>query len=89
MTVGELKILLEGVDDDTEVLIPASPLDGFGALFYSPSVEESGWQYTSDEEISEEDLADYPFGVPQFLLVPVGYFEIDSDEENEFIPELN
>lgn len=66
MNVGELKMLLEGVDNSTVVYIPES-LDFTGVL-YSPDVEESGpCTFTKIGDNAEEKgflLAPPYFGQP-------------------------
>jgi len=83
MTVGELKELLEGLDDEMEVLIP---LDSFvyDGKFMSPCIEESGVVQLDnpDNILSPSETT--------FLLVPCGFFDdIDDEFDNEIIPELN
>jgi hypothetical protein len=90
MTVGELKILLEGVDDDTQVLVPMEPIEGFTGAFFSPCMEESkelemGTEDLDEEEINERELLNKPLEhKPAFVLVPCGFFE-----EKEHTHELN
>lgn len=88
MTVGELKELLEGIDDNVEVLIPLDKevADGF---FYSPCFETSG-----EIEVNVDGLEDLDFITEKsFVLVPCGFFGglvDDFDEMDEEInPELN
>jgi len=88
MTVGDLKILLEDMDDHVEVLIPVN-MDEADGLFYSPCVEMSG-----EIEANVDGLEDLEFITEKsFLLVPCGFFgELidDFDEMDEEInPELN
>ena len=88
MTVGELKILLEGIDDHVEGLIPVN-MDEADGFFYSPCFEMSG-----EIESNVDGLEDLEFITERsFLLVPCGFFgELidDFDEMDEEInPELN
>lgn len=91
MTVGELKNLLEGVDDNTEVLIPLNAGDGFDGMFFSPCAEESGIGEMGIVDGDEEDLVEMELlgkktTEQEFLLVPHGFFEI---EEDEIDPQMN
>lgn len=92
MTVGELKILLEGVDDNTEILIPLNAGDGFDGMFFSPCIEDSGASDVGIDDLDEEDEAEMKLlGIvdtsqPTFLLVPRGFFE---EIEDEIDPQMN
>lgn len=81
MNVGQLKQLLEGVDDDVEILIPfdASMFDG---LFYSPCIDESGEGDSITSDFNETGMA----SEKSFLLLPHGFFDEIVDEVD---PELN
>ena len=77
MTVGELKLLLELVDDDLLVLMPAN--GEYDGHFISPCMNESGIVELGDDEDNEDDFE------PSFLLVPHEFFE----EKVGVPPELN
>ena len=88
MKVKELKQLLEGVDDEMDVLIPSS--NEFDGLFFSPCLLDSGVSQMgiadSIEELSEpiDELLSSLIGKEQeeFLLVPCGFFE-EKDHSHE------
>ena len=82
MNVGELKKILEGMDDDVRILIPLDVSSGFTGEFFSPCGEESG-------EITMGMMPDMSDEEDCFLLVPHGFFQIDDENDNDFIPELN
>ena len=91
MTVGELKVLLEGADDSAQVLIPLNAGDGFDGAFFTPCIEESGMGEVGivdgdEEDLQEMELLGKEISKPEFLLVPHGFFEIEEDEIN---PKLN
>lgn len=55
MTVGKLKQLLEGLDDNMKVYIPVS--QEFDGHFYSPCEEDSGEsEFGGDETMSEDEV---------------------------------
>lgn len=91
MTVKELKQMLEGLDENLEVVIPLEPMEGFTGAFFSPCNAESGMIELGTEDLSEEDLAEYELlnkpipQEPSFVLVPCGFFE----EKHGVSPELN
>lgn len=89
MNVGQLKKLLEGVDDSLKVLVPIT--QEFDGRFYSPCSEDSGkttmgtGEYLTEEEEKEMKLLNKP--IPEedaFLLIPCGF-----DEEKDQAHELN
>lgn len=73
MTVGKLKQLLEGLDDEMLVLIPTT--NEFTGEFYSPCNEESG---VGEMGIVEE----VEVTTKEFMLVPCGFFE-EKDHSHE------
>lgn len=92
MKVKDLKQMLEGVDDEMEVLIPMD-MNCFDGMFLHPCIEESGVadmgdDYFEDEEELEEAilLGKTENIIKSFLLVPCGFFDDDVDDFN---PELN
>lgn len=87
MTVGELKKILEGVNEDMQVLVPFTTI--FDGRFYSPCSIESGVaglgtdMYINEEDIKEMELLNKP--IPQedsFLIVPCGFTE-EKDHSHE------
>jgi hypothetical protein len=89
MTVKRLRELLEGVNDNVQVLIPMT--QEFDGAFYSPCSEDSGLTQVgtatdlTEEDIKEMELLNKP--IPEedaFLLIPCGF-----DEEKEHKHELN
>lgn len=89
MTVAQLKKLLEGVDENVQVLIPVS--HEFNGAFYSPCSEDSGLsQMGTDPDLTEEDIKEMELlnkpvpEEPAFLLIPCGF-----GEEKEHRHELN
>lgn len=81
MTVKDLRQLLEGVDDDMQVVIPLEPTEGFTGAFFSPCLHESGEIEMGTEDLSEEDIAEHELlnkpvpAEPSFALVPCGFYE--------------
>lgn len=94
MTVKELKQLLEGLDENMDVVIPLQPMEGFTGAFFSPCMQESGQIEMGIEDLSEEDLAEYQLlnkeipHEPSFALVPCGFFS-PCIEERHIDPALN
>lgn len=86
MLVGELRILLEGVDDYTQVIIPMNASEGFTGLFFSPCSDESGVYEmgTRDiEDLDEIEVVDSDMKLDKsFLLIPHNFFE-DRDTTYE------
>jgi hypothetical protein len=89
MTVGELKKLLVGANDDMLVLIPVS--QEFDGMFYSPCSGESGvTKMGTDPDVTEEELQGMELlnkPLPEeesFMLVPHGF-----GEEKNYKHELN
>jgi hypothetical protein len=88
MTVGKLKQLLEGLDENMKVYIPVS--QEFDGHFYSPCEQDSGEsEVGGDETMSEEDFeAAVNLGTLKsekvFLLLPCAF-----DEEIDHSHELN
>jgi len=88
MTVKELKQLLEGVDDNIDVLIPTS--EEFNGIFFSPCLVESGISkmgiVDSIEELSEpiDEVLSSLIGEEkdEFILVPCGFFD-EKDHSHE------
>lgn len=83
MTVGRLKELLEGVDDEMQVLIPLT--QEFDGAFYSPCSKESGvLQIGPEDGLSQEEIEEMILlGKPlpeedRFILIPCGF----SDEKD-------
>jgi hypothetical protein len=88
MTVGKLKQILAGISDDTKVLIPSNPMEGFDGLFLSPCEEDSdlielGLEDLDGEEIAERELLNNSAPTEKsFVLVPCGFFgERDHSHE--------
>ena len=89
MTVAQLKKLLEGVDENVQVLIPVS--HEFDGAFYSTCSEDGGLsQMGTDPDLTEEDIKEMELlnkpvpEEPAFLLIPCGF-----GEEKEHRHELN
>lgn len=89
MTIGNLKALIEDLDDSTPVLIPFS--QEFDGVFYSPCLVDSGvCAIGPDADLSEEDveemiLLNKPIAeLDTFILVPAGFYE-----EKSYKHELN
>jgi hypothetical protein len=89
MTVGELRKLIEGADDDMQVLIPLT--QEFDGAFYSPCSHDSGVsQMGTDNDLTEEDIKEMELlnkpipEVPALLLIPCGF-----GEEKDHTHELN
>ena len=87
MTVGELKVLIDGADDNLKILIPVS--NEFDGFFYSPCKVESGVSKVGiGEELTEEDVEEMELlnkPIPQedcFLLLPCGFSE-EKDKSHE------
>ncbi len=79
MNVGQLKILLEDVDDDVEILIPFDA-SMFNGLFYSPCIDESGEGDSVTSDFNETFMA----SERSFLLLPHGFFDdIPEDTSHE------
>ena len=82
MTVKDLKKLLEGVSDDTKVLLPLS--QEFDGGFYYPCTAESGVSQMPSSDLSEKDIDimdNLKLDIPNedfFILVPCGFFEEKS-----------
>lgn len=74
MTVGELKKILEKINDSMVVMIP---VDDEG-MFITPCIEESGIDETMLNEDAELE--------PTFVLVPCGFY-CEMDEEID--PQMN
>jgi hypothetical protein len=80
MKVIELRKMLEGVDDNIEVLIPVNT-DCFDGMFYRPCSCESGVIKMAANELTEEEMEKHEnLGLPvpekeAFLLAPHGYTE--------------
>ncbi len=86
MTVGILKGLLEGVDDEMQVLIPTSPT--FDGIFVSPCEVHSGpaeMGIYDPEDEKEALLLGKSTTRMDFVIVPHGFF----NEEEGPNPELN
>ena len=79
MNVGQLKILLDGVADDVQVLIPLDT-NCFDGFFYKPCIEESG-----EADTPIDGFEDYDFmSEKSFLLVPRGFFDdVPEDTSHE------
>jgi hypothetical protein len=81
MNVGELKLLLEGIDDSVLVIVPLNAGEGFDGMFFSPCIEDSGLGKMGAEDLDEEDIEEMKLlnkeipEVDEFLLVPCGFFE--------------
>jgi hypothetical protein len=88
MTVGKLKQLLEGLDENMKVYIPVS--QEFDGHFYSPCEQDSGEsELGGDETMSEEEFETaVNLGTLKaekvFLLLPCAF-----DEEKDHSHELN
>lgn len=87
MNVGELKALLEGVDDNLQILIPVT--HEFDGRFYSPCKIESGKSTCGlDSELTEEDIEEMELlnkPIPEedcFLLLPCSFGE-ELDKSHE------
>ena len=80
MKVKDLKRMLEGVDDEIDVLIPMD-MGCFDGMFLHPCIEESGVA-----DLEEAMLLNKATYIKSFLLVPCGFFDEDIDDFN---PELN
>lgn len=74
MTVGELKKILEKIEDEIVVMIPLDE-----DMFITPCIEESGV-----EELLLDDEDNEP--EPTFVLVPCGFY---CEMEDEIDPQLN
>lgn len=82
MTVKDLKAMLDGIDDEMEVFIPANS-EEFDGRLYSPCAVDSGLSQIAD--VPDEDMQDYiengedtEWKYPTkdiFMLVPCGYSE--------------
>lgn len=77
MKVKDLRQLLEGLDEDMDVLIPMT--DTFDGYWKHPCLEESG---PAELGMTEEE---YGPTETSFVLVPCGFFEEHEGPE----PELN
>jgi len=81
MTVKDLKELLNGVDENMDVIVPLNAGDGFDGVFFSPCTEESGEGEMGLEDLDEEEIAERkllnrpPETAKSFILVPCGFFE--------------
>lgn len=88
MVVGDLRQMIEGVDDEMQVLIPLT--QEFDGVFYSPCIMESGvTEMGGDEDVSPDDveelaLVDKLEMRKEFCLVPCGF-----SEERDHSHELN
>ncbi|RYD96839.1 MAG: hypothetical protein EOP50_06255 [Sphingobacteriales bacterium] len=89
MNVGQLRKMIEGVDDSTPVLIPLS--HEFDGRFYSPCAVESGMtEMASDNELSVEDVHEMELlgkDIPMernLMLAPCGF-----SDEKDHTHELN
>ena len=77
MKVKDLKILLKGVDEDMDVLIPLNPI--FDGMFKHPCIVESGvGELGVNENLKTTQ--------EMFLLVPCGFFDVDHEALD---PQLN
>ena len=74
MTVGELKTLLDGIDDHVEVLIPVN-MDEADGLFYSPCFEMSG-----EIEANVDGLEDLDF-ITDYAKLTLAVDRFSKDEE--------
>jgi hypothetical protein len=86
MTVGKLKQLLEGVDDNLVVYIPVT--QEFDGHFYSPCEQDSGEsEFGGDETMTDEELAAAEnLGTLEFkkvfLLIPCNFHEEKDHSHN-------
>lgn len=85
MTVGQLKALLEGVDESMQVYIPASEV--FDGKFVPANFEDSGVTTMGmgdydEEDLKEMELLNKPIEDEEdyFLLVPKGFWDEESNE---------
>jgi hypothetical protein len=81
MTIKQLRNLLEGLDENMMVLIPAS--HEFDGVFYSPCPEDSGVsQIGTDATLDEEDIKEMELlskPIPSeecFMLIPCGFGDV-------------
>jgi len=88
MKVKDLRELLEGVDDEVDVLMPYD-MSEFTGMFLHPCVEDSGISELGTEDLDDEDFAELellnkkPPSEKSFILVPCGFFEEhDNAHEN-------
>ena len=74
MKVKNLKMLMDGVDDEMEVLIPSSTT--FNGLLLSPCENESGVSQvpTTDDELNPQER-------DVFILAPHGYTNVEQEEK--------
>jgi hypothetical protein len=87
MNIGELRKLIEGVDDNILVLVPRTM--EFDGAFYSPCSHDSGkTKMGTDPNVTEEDVKEMQLlgkPVPEedaFLLIPCGFGD-DKDHTHE------
>lgn len=87
MKIKDLKKLIEGCDEDMDVLI--SLTGEFDGCFVHPCLEESGEAdlgiYQSEEDEKEAELLNKPITQKSFVIVRCGFFKTHEGVE----PELN
>lgn len=83
MTVGDLKEMLEGVDNEMEVIIPMNA--EFDGIFRSPCAGETGVIEITAEDIEDDDIDEFTQMKEVFAILPHGFGEPHEGVD----PELN